>query len=61
MPALSLIALLSAPLALKAISITFKHHDEPAEMVPALKANVQTILLTDALLALGYLLNSFRT
>jgi 1,4-dihydroxy-2-naphthoate octaprenyltransferase len=60
MPALSLIALLSVPLALKAISITFKHHDHPAEMVPALKANVQTILLTDALLALGYLLDSFR-
>ncbi len=60
MPALSLIALLSAPLALKAISITFKHHDEPAEMVPALKTNVQMILLTDALLALAYLLNSFR-
>ncbi len=60
MPASSLIALLSAPLALKAISITFKYHDHPAEMVAALKANVQTILLTDALLALGYLLDSFR-
>lgn len=61
MPALSLIAILSAPLALKAIGITFKHHDEPPEMVPALKVNVQTILLTDALLALGYLLDGFGT
>jgi 1,4-dihydroxy-2-naphthoate octaprenyltransferase len=60
MPALSLIALLPLPLALKAITTTFKHHDNPQEIVPALKANVLTILLTDALLALAYLLDSFR-
>jgi len=60
MPALSLIGFLSVPLALKAIRITMKHHDNPQEMVPALKANVQTILSTDALLALAYFLNSFR-
>lgn len=60
MPALSLIALLSIPLAVKAIHITFKHHDDPAGMVPALKTNVQMILLTDALLALAYFLNSLR-
>ncbi len=61
MPASSLIAFLSIPLALKAIGITSKHHDNPRELVPALKANVLTVLSTDALLALGYLLNSFRT
>jgi 1,4-dihydroxy-2-naphthoate polyprenyltransferase len=60
MPALSLIALLPVPLALKAIRIAFKHHDHPQELPPALKANVQTILSTDALLALAYLVNSFR-
>jgi 1,4-dihydroxy-2-naphthoate polyprenyltransferase len=60
MPALSLIALLPVPLAVKAIRIAFKHHDHPRELPPALKANVQTILSTDALLALAYLLNSFR-
>ncbi len=60
MPVWSLIALLPVPLALKAISITFKHHDNPQELVPALKANVLTILSTDALLAMAYLLNSFR-
>jgi len=61
MPALSLIAFLSIPLALKAISITFKYHDNPQQLVHALKANVLTILSTDALLALGYLLDSLRT
>jgi 1,4-dihydroxy-2-naphthoate octaprenyltransferase len=60
MPPLSLIALLPLPFALKAVRMSFKHHDSPKEMVPALKANVLTILSTDALLALAYLLNSFR-
>jgi 1,4-dihydroxy-2-naphthoate octaprenyltransferase len=60
MPALSLIAFLSIPFALRAIRIAFKHHDNPAKLVPALKANVLTVLSTDALLALAYLLDSFR-
>jgi 1,4-dihydroxy-2-naphthoate octaprenyltransferase len=56
MPPLSLIALLSTPFALKAISVTFKHHDNHEELIPALKANVMTVLGTDVLLALGYFL-----
>jgi 1,4-dihydroxy-2-naphthoate octaprenyltransferase len=56
MPPLSLIALLSIPFALKAISITFKHHDNHERLIPALKANVMTVLGTDVLLALGYFL-----
>ena len=57
MPPLSLIALLSMPFALKAITTTFKHHDKLQELIPALKANVLTILSTDALLALAYFLS----
>ncbi len=56
MPPLTLIGLLSAPFALKAISTTFKHHDDLKKMIPALGANVITVLSTDALLALGYFL-----
>ena len=57
MPPLSLIGLLSIPFAWKAIGITFKHHNKPLTMIPALKANVITILSTDALLALAYFLS----
>ena len=56
MPPLTLIALLTIPVALKAISTTFKHHDDLEKMIPALGANVITVLSTDALLALGYFL-----
>jgi 1,4-dihydroxy-2-naphthoate octaprenyltransferase len=57
MPPLSLIALLSTPFAWKAIGTTFKHHDNLQGMIPALKANVITILATDALLTLAYFLS----
>lgn len=56
MPPLTLIALLTAPFALKAITTTFKNHDDPEKMLPALGTNVITVLATDALLALGYVL-----
>jgi len=59
MPVMSLIALASIPFAIKAIRITFKSHGNPREMVPALGANVITILATDVLLAAGYFLDSF--
>lgn len=56
MPPLTLIALLTIPFALKAIGTTFRHYDDHDKMIPALGANVITVLATDALLALGYLL-----
>ncbi|MHC4167587.1 MAG: UbiA family prenyltransferase [Planctomycetota bacterium] len=56
MPPLTLIALLTIPFAVKAIGTTFKHHDDLQKMIPALGANVITVLATNALLALGYLL-----
>jgi 1,4-dihydroxy-2-naphthoate octaprenyltransferase len=57
MPALSLIALLSIPFAWKAIRTTFRYHDNPQRLIPALRDNVITILTTDALLALAYFLS----
>jgi len=57
MPPATLIALASIPFALKAIRITFKHYDNHNELIPALKANVITVLATDFLLAIGYFLS----
>ena len=57
MPPLSLIALLSTPFALKAVCTALQHHDKVQNLIPALKANVITVLATDALLALAYFLS----
>lgn len=57
MPPLTLIGFHSIFFALKAIRITFKHHDDHQELIPALKANVTTVLVTDVFLALGYFLS----
>ena len=60
MPPLTLIGFHSIFFAYKAVKITFKHYDNFQELLPALKANVLTVLVTDAFLALGYFINSFR-
>ncbi|HCO96841.1 MAG TPA: hypothetical protein DIU00_23360 [Phycisphaerales bacterium] len=60
MPPAALIGLVSIPFALKAISVTFKQYDNIQELIPALKANVITILGTNALVAIGYLLSGSR-
>ncbi len=57
MPPLSLIAFHSIFFAYKAIKVTFKHYDNVQELLPALKANVLTVLGTNAFLALGYFLS----
>lgn len=57
MPPLSLIAFHSIFFAFKAIKVTFKHYDNVQELLPALKANVLTVLVTNAFLALGYFLS----
>ncbi|MHC4556922.1 MAG: UbiA family prenyltransferase [Planctomycetota bacterium] len=57
MPTACLIALASIPFALVAIRTTFKHYDNLQKLIPALKANVITVLVTDALLALGYFIS----
>jgi len=60
MPPLTIIGFLSMLFAYKAIKITFQNYNNAQGMVPALKANVLTVLLTDAFLALGYFLSGTR-
>ncbi len=56
MPWPALITLLAIPLARKAIQGALQHYDDIPQLVPALGANVMTILATDALLTVGYVL-----
>lgn len=55
MPAPALLALLTLPLAIQTIRGSFRYEDRPAFLV-AMGKNVQVVLLTQALLAAGYLL-----
>ena len=55
MPAFSLIALLTLPLAIKAIRGARKHQ-EMSQLVPAMANNVLVVLLTQLLLGIGYIL-----
>ena len=55
MPAFSLLALLTLPLAIKAIQGALKPQ-EPARLVPAMANNVLVVLLTQLLLGIGYIL-----
>jgi len=55
MPAFSLLALLTLPLAIKAIQGARKHQ-EMSQLVPAMANNVLVVLLTQLLLGIGYIL-----
>ncbi len=55
MPAFSLLALLTLPLAIKAIQGALKHQ-EMSRLVPAMANNVLVVLLTQLLLGVGYIL-----
>ncbi len=55
MPAFSLIALLTLPLAIKAIRGALKSPDM-GKLVPAMASNVMVVLLTQLLLGIGYIL-----
>ena len=55
MPSFSLIALLTLPLAIKAIRGALKPQ-EMSKLVPAMANNVQVVLLTQFLLGIGYIL-----
>ncbi len=55
MPIWSLLALLTLPLAIKAINSAF-HYDELNKLVPGMAANVANVLLTQLLLGIGYLI-----
>jgi 1,4-dihydroxy-2-naphthoate octaprenyltransferase len=55
MPAFSLLALLTLPLAIKAI-VGARKHEEMSRLVPAMANNVLVVLLTQFLLGVGYIL-----
>jgi len=57
MPPATLIGIVSIPFAFKAIRVTFRYYDDIQNLIPALKANVITVLGTNALVALGYFLS----
>lgn len=55
MPLTSIVAMLTLPLAIKAIKATLRNYDkEIPELMPALGANVMVALITPALLSLGF-------
>jgi 1,4-dihydroxy-2-naphthoate octaprenyltransferase len=56
MPLPALVGLLTVPVAFKAVQGALKHHDDIPGLIPALGANVMTILGTDLLLTVGYVL-----
>lgn len=55
MPISTLIALLTVPIAVRTIRIALKHTEVPG-IIPALAGNVQVVLLTQVLLAIGYII-----
>ena len=55
MPPFTLIALLTIPLAVKAIRGSRQHRDM-TKLIPAMASNVQVVLLTQLLLGIGYIL-----
>ncbi|UCH43650.1 MAG: prenyltransferase [Dehalococcoidales bacterium] len=55
MPVFSLLALLTLPIAIKAIGGALKY-DDPARLVPAMASNVLVVLITQFLLGIGYIL-----
>ncbi|MGQ9585893.1 MAG: prenyltransferase [Anaerolineae bacterium] len=59
MPVGTLVVLLTTPLAYQAVAGTWAHLREGAPIEPALGANVMTILATNLLLTVGYLLSGF--
>jgi len=55
MPVWSLLTLLSLPLTARAINGAL-HFNEPSKLMPGMAANVMTVLLTQLLLGIGYIL-----
>jgi 1,4-dihydroxy-2-naphthoate octaprenyltransferase len=56
MPVITLIGLLTVPMAVKAIRGSLKYDDKPV-LVGALAANVQVVLITQLLVGIGYILS----
>ena len=55
MPAWTLLALLTLPLAIRAINGAV-HHEDPSKLGPGMQANVLFVLLTQILMGIGYIL-----
>ena len=56
MPVITLISLLTLPLAVKAIRGSFNYDDKPS-LMSAMAANVQVVLITQLLVGVGYILS----
>ena len=56
MPIWTLLALLTLPLAIKAIDGA-RHHNDAHKLMPALATNVMVVLLTQLLIGIGYILS----
>ncbi|MCJ7604626.1 MAG: prenyltransferase [Dehalococcoidales bacterium] len=56
LPLWSMLGLLTLPLALKAISGAL-HSDDPSRLIPGMAANVVTVLLTQILIGIGFLID----
>jgi 1,4-dihydroxy-2-naphthoate octaprenyltransferase len=56
MPVITLIGLLTLPMAIKAIRGSLKYDEKPA-LIGAMAANVQVVLITQLLVGIGYILS----
>ena len=61
MPAFALIALFTVPIAIKAMKGALTNYNDNVKLVPAQAANVMVVLVTQFLLALGYVLAIYIT
>jgi 1,4-dihydroxy-2-naphthoate octaprenyltransferase len=57
MPVFSLIALLTLPIAVRAIQGAIKYREKMEQLIPVMRDNVLVVLLTQVLLGIGYILS----
>ena len=55
MPLWTLLALLTLPLSIRAINGAI-YNDDPSKLMPGMAANVMSVLLTQVLMGIGYIL-----
>jgi 1,4-dihydroxy-2-naphthoate octaprenyltransferase len=58
MPVFTLLALLTLPLAVKAMRGSFRYKERD-RLIPAMAVNVMVVLLTQVLIGIGYILSGF--
>ena len=59
MPSFTLLGLLTLPLAVKAIRASL-HYEDMDRLVPGMASNVMVVLLTQLLIAIGYIIEGTR-